>query len=88
MKPIVTKGTNSIYGGDGFNKLPCEVFVAEFGDEEVTCVQTVWELSEEDIMNLSKSKKIYIATMGERPSPMMVGLETFTEDIEDNSKLQ
>ena len=79
MTPIVTKGTNSVFGLDGYEKLPGEIYEEDFGNKKITCVQTVWQLSDEEMKILEKTGKIFISTVGEAPQPIDVSVESFTK---------
>ena len=79
MRPIVTKGTNSVFGLEGCEKLPAEVYAEQWEDKEVLCVQTVWQLSDDDLETIKKTKKIFVSTVGEAPQPISLDVESFTE---------
>mgnify|MGYP006988900563 CR=1 FL=1 len=75
MRPIVTKGTNSVFGLDGYEKLPGEVYE----EENTVCVQTLWQLTDAELEKLNKNKIIYISTVGEQPQPIAVSVDSFTD---------
>ena len=81
MKPIKTNGTNSIYGAEGYVQLPAQLYVEKdlMGNGETHCIQTVWELSEEDIAMINGTKRIYVSTVGETIQPIALDVIPFVE---------
>ena len=78
MKPIVTQGTNSIFGADGYEKLPAEVYTERSNGVDVNCIQTAWQLTDEEFETLKLKKIIYISVVGEQPQPIDVSVAPFT----------
>ena len=78
MKPVSTKETNTIFGLDGYEKLPAEMYTENMNGTEMPCVQTVWELDDDEVRILEKTRKIFISTVGERPQPISVSVTSFT----------
>lgn len=81
MKPVKTKGTNSIFGAEGYEQLPAQIYTENdvMGNGELTCIQTVWELSDDDLQAINSGKRIYISTVGERIQPIAVSVVPFVE---------
>jgi hypothetical protein len=69
MKPIKTETSNRTYVAEGCQPLPATAI--QFTDGKVV-VEACLELSELDIKEISKSKRIYISFVGETVIPFML----------------
>lgn len=80
MKPIVTEGTNAFFGAEGFEKLPGQLY-SETGinNEPIDCIQTVWDLTDEDVDAIIASHKIYVSVVGRNPQPICLDTVPFIE---------
>ena len=76
MKPIKAEGTNAIFGAEGYEKLPAQVY-EESGLDGEKCIQTVWELDDEDIRILTENKRIYVSVVGETIQPICLDVIPF-----------
>ncbi len=72
MTPIRMDYSNVTYVADGCFDLPAAVIKREDGGEEV---ETVWELSEDEIEQLVREKKIYLYIMGRQVPPVFLTTE-------------
>lgn len=77
MKPIVTKGTNAFYGSEGYEKLPAQAYDEK--DIGSQCIQTVWELSDEELEVVKLTKRIYVSVVAENPQPICLDVVPFAE---------
>ena len=82
MKPIKTKGSNAIFGGQGYFQLPAEIYLEKRVEEgkEIECIQTVWELTDDEIELLKETKKIYVSMVGSQPQPIDLDVMPFVEE--------
>ena len=80
MRPIATDGTNAVFGADGYFKLPGQVYTEINDNQRIRCIQTVWELTDEEIDYLLKKKRIYISVVGDSPQPIDVAVEPFVSE--------
>ena len=79
MKPIRTKNTNAFFGSEGFEKLPAQRYADENLDGE-TCIQTVWELTDEELEVVKLNKRIYVSLYGENPQPISLDVIPYVEE--------
>lgn len=77
MKPIVTKGTNAIFGDNGYAQLPAELYTEKFEETDIECIQTVWELTDDDLKVLNENKMIYVSVVGSKPQPINIDVSPF-----------
>jgi hypothetical protein len=81
MKPVPFPGQNIVFGETQpeYKPLPALLLPGKEG-EVITC----WELTDEDLEQISKTKKIYLAqfTFGHRLQPI-----TLLADLSDNITL-
>lgn len=75
MKPVVTKDTNATFVTEGCFDLPA----TKCHDPEtgINYVETVWELSIEDLKKLNETGLLYISVMGNGIQPIRVGTDSF-----------
>ena len=80
MKPIVTPETNAVFVAPGCGDLPATTcHDPETGKDYV---QTVWELSLDDLKKINESGLIYISVMGNGIQPILVSTESMLKDGE------
>ena len=78
MIPIRAKGTNAFYGSEGYEKLPAQTYIEDqTGD---SCIQSVWELSDEELEVVKLTKRIYVSVVAELPQPLCLAVVPFTDD--------
>lgn len=82
MKPIVDNGTNAIFGKQGYDQLPAQRYVEKdvMGNGETPCIQTVWELTDDELAYLQETKKIYVSMVGDRPQPIALDVMPFVQE--------
>ena len=80
MKPIVTPETNAVFVAPGCGDLPATTcHDPETGKDYV---QTVWELSLDDLKKSNKTGLIYISVMGNGVQPILVSTESMLKEGE------
>lgn len=79
MKPITFKGYNSLVAEkqDQYNTLPA-LIIGQKG--QLSHCITCWELSEDEMMDLARTKKVYIATLYNIGIPPM-NVSVASEDL-------
>lgn len=73
MKPVRTKTTNRTFTGKGSEPLPATA--VQFADGKIA-TEACFELTDEEIQEITKSKKIFIVFAGERIIPFMLNTKT------------
>ena len=81
MKPIKRKTTNTIFKRPDCFDLPGTRY--KYSDE-TPAIETCWELSEEELKKIIKTKKIYIQQEGETLPPMAVSVNSVLANGEEN----
>ena len=80
MKPIVTPETNAVFVAPGCGDLPATTcHDPETGKDYV---QTVWELSLNDLKKINETGLIYISVMGNGIQPILVSTESMLKEGE------
>lgn len=80
MKPIVTPETNAVFVAPGCGDLPATTcHDPETGKDYV---QTVWELSLDDLKKINETGLIYISVMGNGIQPILVSTESMLKEGE------
>lgn len=80
MKPIVTPETNAVFVAPGCGDLPATTcHDPETGKDYV---QTVWELSLDDLKKINETGLIYISVMGNGVQPILVSTESMLKEGE------
>lgn len=69
MKPIRTEYSNITYTAEGCLDLPATIASREDGGQEV---ETVWELTDEDLERINKDRRIYLYIMGRQVPPVFL----------------
>ena len=77
MKPVKDSGTNAFFGAQGFERLPGQLYQEDIDGEPIDCIQTVWELSDEEVDMIIASHRIYVSTVGRNPQPICVDVMPF-----------
>lgn len=76
MRPIRTDYSNITYVADGCGDLPATLFEDQNGNYEV---ETVWELTDEEVEQIRKEKKLYLYIQGRQVPPLLLSAESFVE---------
>lgn len=80
MKPIVTPETNAVFVAPGCGDLPATTcHDPETGKDYV---QTVWELTLDDLKKINETGLIYISVMGNGIQPILVSTESMLKEGE------
>ena len=70
MNPITTERTNVTYTAEGCSDLPASILMnPESGNWEV---ETCWELSDEEVEQIIKDRKIYLYIQGKAVPPLLL----------------
>lgn len=69
MKAVKDEFTNGVLtGGEGVNDLPvCNIAY----DDKTPAVVSVWELSDDDLINLNLNRKLYLEFIGHTHPPVL-----------------
>lgn len=81
MNPIKRKSTNTIFKRPDCFDLPGSKYIYNDG---TPAIETCWELSDEELKKLKKSKKIYIQQEGATLAPMNVSVNSVLPYGEDD----
>ena len=82
MKAIRTEYSNITYTAEGCFDLPATILDnPQTGGQEV---ETVWELSDEELERVKKDKRIYLYIMGTRVPPVLLSTESFRGEVSEN----
>lgn len=88
MKPIETETTNAVYTLEGCNDLPVTKYTNVDNKEEG--VESCWELTPEEIKQVTKTGRIYLYIQGQVIPPVLLTTESMVffqeagkEDAED-----
>lgn len=69
MKAVKTNNTNTIFKADKCFDLPATRYKYEDGSPGI---ETCWELSDEEIKEIVKNKRVFVYMLGETVPPMFV----------------
>lgn len=69
MIPVKTDYANIVFTAEGCEDLPGTLAVNENGFPEV---ETCWELSEEELAQVTQTRRIFLYTMGRGVPPMLL----------------
>ena len=75
MIPIQMDYSNITYVADGCRDLPATLFIDRNGNYEV---ETVWDLTDEEVEQIVKSKRLYLYIMGASVPPLLLTTEQST----------
>jgi len=83
MKPIETPDTNAIFQAEGCFDLPA----TKCHDPRtgLNYIQTVWELSPQELKQVNETGLIFVSVMGESIQPILVSTESILEEGEENA---
>lgn len=82
MNPITRKTTNTIFKRPDCYDLPGTKYKYSDG---VPAIETCWELSDEELKKIKKTKKIYIQQEGQTLAPMAVSANSVLADGEEDA---
>lgn len=83
MKPIPFKQQNVTFEAEGCGDLPACQTIDPQGNYTVT---TVWTLSEEDLANINRHKKVWLIQVAKNPQPVSIHSSTvFINDGENEN---
>lgn len=83
MKPVKTKLTNTIFKRPDCFDLPGTKYKY---DDGTPAIKTCWELSDEELEKVIKTKKIYVQQEGETLPPMALSANSVLADGEEDAK--
>lgn len=78
MKPIETPDTNAIFKAEGCFDLPGTK--CHDPNTGINYVQTVWQLSPEELKRVQETGLIYVSVMGSGIQPLLVSTESILEE--------
>lgn len=87
MKPIMTDTCNAVYTLEGCNDLPVTKYTNANNGEEG--VESVWELSLDEIKHIQETGKVYLYIQGATVPPVLLTTESqiyFKEEGVDDGK--
>lgn len=73
MNPIRTDYSNITYVAEGCNDLPATLTKNPFGQDEV---ETCWELTDEEVEQVMKDKRVFLHIMGRSVPPLYMTTES------------
>lgn len=73
MKPIKADYSNITYTADGCGDLPATLVETVDGPQ----IESVWELTDEEIEQILKDRKIYLYVCGRSMPPVLVSAESY-----------
>lgn len=68
LTAVQPEGGNVVFKADGCFDLPAK----KYEDSGLTIIETVWELSEEQLKHISEQKKIRVSVIGNSIQPISV----------------
>ena len=74
MKPVRTETTNAVYTLEGCNDLPVTKYINVDNHEEG--VESVWELTPEEIEQVQQTGKVYLYIQGQVVPPVLLTTES------------
>lgn len=74
MKPVETEYSNIIFVADGCVDLPATI--CQNLDLNRQEIETVWELSDEEIQQITKGRRLYVYIVGNSVQPMAICTES------------
>ncbi len=73
MTPIRTDCSNATYTAEGCFDLPATIASWQDGSLEV---ETVWELTEEELEQINKDRRVYLYIMGRQMPPVFLSVKS------------
>jgi len=80
MIPIKTETTNAVFVAKNCEDLPATTCHDDYG---INYVETCWQMSDEELQEVIKSKCVYINTIGTEVLPMRVESRSLIVNGED-----
>lgn len=74
MKPIATENCNAVYTLEGCNDLPVTKYINANNGEEG--VESVWELSPDEIKRIQETGKVFLYIQGATVPPVLLTTES------------
>jgi len=74
MKPVETSTCNAVYTLEGCNDLPVTKYINANNGEEG--VESVWELSPDEIKQVQETGKVYLYIQGAAVPPVLLTTES------------
>ena len=82
MKPVVVPKTNVVFTAEGCFDLPAvRATDANTGADEI---ETCWELSDDELEQIVKNKRVYLYVRGRSIPPVLLTVESILEEGEKN----
>lgn len=78
MKPIETQDTNALFRAEGCFDLPATT--CHDPKTGLNYIQTVWELTPEELDQVNETGLIYVSVVGQAIQPMLVSTESILEE--------
>lgn len=85
MKPVSTGTTNTVFIKKGCEDLPATEFVLQ-EDKKTMGIETCWELDEDELEQLNKTKRIYLYISGKIVPPMYLTTESQILNVVEGGK--
>lgn len=83
MKPIKTKDTNSVLKGPkGSNVIDLPITRLK-GPNGEPVVESCWELSEKELKEVNKTRKVYFLCLGNTHPPILLSTSSAAEECEE-----
>lgn len=73
MTPIRTDYSNAVYTAEGCFDLPATIASRQDGSQEV---ETVWELTDEELEQINKDRRVYLYIMGRQMPPVFLSVKS------------
>lgn len=73
MTPIRTDYSNVTYTAEGCFDLPATIASRQDGSQEV---ETVWELTDEELEQINKDRRVYLYIMGRQMPPVFLSVRS------------
>ena len=73
MTPIRTDYSNVTYTAEGCFDLPATIADRQDGSQEV---ETVWELTDEELEQINKDRRVYLYIMGRQMPPVFLSVKS------------
>ena len=74
MKPVKTEYSNIIFVADGCGDLPATI--CQNLDLQRQEIETVWELSDEEIQQITEGRRLYVYIVGASVPPLAICTES------------
>jgi len=79
MVPVRTETSNIVYKGEGCGDLPARTCTKD----DAPCVETVWELTEDEKQQVMESGRIYLYLVGGGVQPCFITTESAIIEVDD-----